>query len=304
MRRQFWCCIFAVIIFMLNTCSNQTKYKSDPNMENRFDWQGHRGARGLAPENTIPAFLKAMEYPNIVTLEMDAAITKDSIVVISHEPWLSRHICSLPDGNAVSEEQEASLLIYKMTYEELKTFDCGSRGNINFPEQKALKTYKPALSEVVRAVRSYCEQNDKTFPFFNIEIKSRPEWDNEKTPPPAMFAEILIAEIKRLKIAEQTFIQSFDPRSLKEVRSIAPGLKTVLLINNIDGVEKNISQLGFIPDVYSPHYKLVNAKVIQQVHAKKMKLIPWTVNETSDMTHLKNLGVDGIITDYPDRIPD
>lgn len=291
-----------IVVLSINGCSQQSS-KQMKEEKTTFDWQGHRGARGLLPENTVPAFLKALEFPAITTLEMDAAITKDSVVVISHEPWLSHDICSFPNGQPITREQEKKLNIYTMTYAELKTFNCGSRGNKNFPDQKPMAAYKPALAEVVEAVNAYCEKENRPRPFYNIEIKSRPAWDQQKTPEPAIFAKLLVEEIKKLGIEDYAFVQSFDVRSLQAVKELSDSIPTVLLVDNIDGVEGNLEKLGYTPRVYSPHYKLVNSEVVKKVHDRKMKLIPWTVNETADMNNLLDLGVDGIITDYPNRIP-
>lgn len=269
-----------------------------------IDWQGHRGARGLLPENTTPSFLKALEFPQIRTLEMDAVITKDSVVILSHEPWMSHQICSRMEGLPVTREEEKELYIYQMTYEEVKTFDCGSRGNEQFPEQTPLKVYKPTLAEVVEAVENYCIRTSREKPFYNIEIKSKPEWDNIRTPPVQTFAELMIHELRRLKITDQSCIQSFDPRALNAVHAIDSSITTALLVDNIDGVEGNLKKINFTPDIYSPHYKLVNSGVVKEVHEKGLLLIPWTVNDREDMSDLVDLGVDGIITDYPNRIPE
>jgi glycerophosphoryl diester phosphodiesterase len=269
-----------------------------------IDWQGHRGARGLMPENTTPSFLKALEYPKIRTLEMDVAVTKDSVVILSHEPWMSHQICSRLEGLPVTKEEENELYIFQMTYEEVRMFDCGSRGNEQFPEQTPMKVYKPALAEVVEAVENYCIRTSRDRPYYNIEIKTKPEWDGVRTPDVETFSSLLLQELERLKITDQTCIQSFDPRALNAVHAIDSSLKTALLVDNIDGVEGNLKKINFTPDIYSPHYKLVNSGVVREVHDKGLLLIPWTVNDGEDMEDLVDLGVDGIITDYPNRIPE
>jgi len=289
----FWSCV-----------SQNTDGQESANDPGRIDWQGHRGARGLLPENTIPSFLKALEFSKIRTLEMDVAVTKDSVIILSHEPWMSHKICSRLEGLPVTQEEEKELFLYQMTLEETRMFDCGSRGNEAFPKQTPMKVYKPSLSEVVEAVEYYCIRNGRERPYYNIEIKTRPEWDNIRTPEPEAFAELLIQEVRRLDIYEKVCIQSFDPRALNAVYEIDSEIKTAILVDNIDGIQGNLDKVNFKPDVYSPHYKLVNAGVVEEVHEKGMKLIPWTVNDEKDMEDLIKLGVDGIITDYPNRIPD
>lgn len=290
------------LTLLLFGCQTQPKTSdSTVTIPENFDWQGHRGARGLLPENSIPAFLKALEYP-IKTLEMDVVVTKDSQLIVSHEPWLSHTICSHPDGTPVSEAEEKSLNVFQMTYQQIQQYDCGSRSNARFPEQQAMKVTKPLLRDVVDTVEAYCKSTNRTLPYYNIEIKSQPEDDNIYTPEPSIYAQMLIDEIKKLGIEKRTCIQSFDVRALEAVRQIDSTLTTAFLIENEDGFDKNRNQLSFIPTIYSPYYELVDKELIQSVHDQNMLLIPWTVDDTTTMKKLIELGVDGIITDYPNFI--
>lgn len=266
-----------------------------------FDWQGHRGARGLLPENTIPAFLKALEYP-IKTLELDVVITKDRQVLVSHEPWLSHTICSNPDGTPITESQEKSLNILQLTHAQIQQYDCGSRGNARFPQQQPMKTDKPLLREVFTAVEAWCKEKNRVLPFYNIEIKSQADWDNIYTPPVEIFAKLLLDEIKTANIQKRVCIQSFDVRALRAVRQMNPTITTAFLVENEEGFNSNLQKLDFVPSIYSPYYELVDSELVKMVHAKKMRLIPWTVNDTTSMQKLIQLGVDGIITDYPNII--
>jgi len=269
-----------------------------------FDWQGHRGARGLAPENTIPAFLKALEFPRITTLEMDLAVSSDGKVIVSHDPWMSALICSHPDGRPVREEEEPSELLFGKTYAQIKQYDCGRRGNPRFPAQKPMPAHKPTLEDVVRAVEKRVRQKKLPRPGFNIEIKSRPEWDGVQTPPVAVFARLVVEAVTKLGIQDRVCIQSFDPRALREVRALAPHLTLALLVENKDGIEANLGRLGFVPQIYSPYHELLDAESLRTLHERGLRVIPWTVNDTPTMKALLALGVDGIITDYPDRIPE
>jgi glycerophosphoryl diester phosphodiesterase len=266
-----------------------------------FDWQGHRGSRGLLPENSIPAFLKALEYP-VRTLEMDVVVSKDNKIIVSHDPFFNHNICKKPDGTPVTEKEEKDIAIYNLTYEEIKYYDCGSRGNERFPEQKPTVVNKPSLQAVVESVNIYCQHNKRATPFYDIEIKSRPSWYDTLVPPPAEFVALLLEELEQWGIKEQTCIQSFDINVMKELNKQAPKVTKSFLVENLDGFDKNMALLDFTPDIYSPYYKHIDEALIQKVHARGMRLIPWTVNEVEEMEKLIELGVDGIITDYPNRI--
>jgi len=262
-----------------------------------FDWQGHRGSRGIMPENTVPAFLKALEYPQVTTLELDLAVSKDNQLIVSHEPWFNSAICRQPNGDSIARRDEGKFLIYQMTVSEIRGFDCGSWGNPRFPEQQKVKVYKPTLREVVEAARA-----KKPDIRWNIEIKSNPDWDGLRHPPVEEFARLVIAELRALGIEKNAVVQSFDVRALQAMHRQAPEIQLAFLIENIKGFDFNLEKLGFTPAIYSPYYQLVSKKLVRKCRAKNIKLIPWTVNDVSAMRGLIHLGVDGIITDYPNRI--
>jgi glycerophosphoryl diester phosphodiesterase len=292
-------------LFLLFLLSSVISCKPRP-MQNStqldFDWQGHRGARGIMPENTIPAFLKALEFPEVKTLELDVAVSADGKLIVSHEPWFSSEITTKPNGTPVQSEEAKNLKLFNLSYENIKTYDTGLRGNKRFPEQQRQRVHKPSLSDLVLAVREACTRTKRTFPQFNIEIKSMPEWDGIFTPPIAQFCQIVVDEITALGIENNCFVQSFDPRGLEVVHKLNPKLKTCLLVENLNGVEANLSQLSYKPDVYSPYYNLLRKKDVALCHKMGLKVVPWTVNNPDDMRRLMRYGVDGIITDYPNRI--
>ncbi|MEZ4897980.1 MAG: glycerophosphodiester phosphodiesterase family protein [Saprospiraceae bacterium] len=266
--------------------------------QNSFDWQGHRGCRGHYPENSIPAFLHALSTP-VTTLEMDAAISKEGLVIISHEPWFNPSICRGPQGEQEGLEKVA---IHDLTYDQIKQYDCGSWGNPRFPDQHALKTYKPSLEDVIHAVRAYCADNQRPFPSFNIEIKSQPEWDGIFTPAVDSFADTLVAACRALDILSVTTIQSFDLRALKVVHDHDPEVTLSLLVEEDFDLDSLLDELGFVPLIISPYYRLLTPEIVQACHRRQMLVLPWTVNELDDMRKMKAMGVDGLITDYVDRI--
>lgn len=265
-----------------------------------FDLQGHRGARGLLPENSIPGFLKAIDL-GVKTLELDVVVSKDNQMIISHEPYFSPEICRDAKGDSIPEKKEAEYNIYSFTAEEIKAFDCGSWGNPDFEEQVAQKTYKPTLKEMVKTVENYLKEKNLPKVFYNIETKSTPEGDSIFHPKPEAFAALLYKEIQELGIADRVFIQSFDVRTLQEFKKLNNELPLVLLVANAQSLEANLKSLGFTPSVYSPYYLRLNEKEVKKAKEQGMKVIPWTVNEPNEMRKMLKLGVDGLITDYPNR---
>lgn len=266
----------------------------------KFDIQGHRGARGLKPENTIPAFLMALDS-GVTTLEMDVAITKDKQVVVSHEPWMSADICLTPEGKPILKKEEMKFNLFEMIYAQIKEFDCGSKGNEKFPQQEKIKVCKPLLSEVIVAVENHIKNFTKYEVDYNIEIKSAPEGDNKFHPKPEEFSDLVYQLVDQYIPLERLVIQSFDFRVLAYWHQKYPTIRLAALVENKRSVEENLQDLGFVPSIYSPDFKLLTKADIKNLHEKKIRVIPWTVNETHDMLSLKGLGVDGFITDYPNR---
>jgi glycerophosphoryl diester phosphodiesterase len=301
--------IACALLLFIAACTTPPQYKQPSSAKTLaptlpkadFDWQGHRGCRGLLPENSIPAFLKALEI-GVTTLELDIAISRDSQLIVSHEPWLNEDICMKANGSPVTKAEAESLLIWQMTAAEVQQCDCGSRGNPRFKEQKPMRTVKPTLRQVVEAVRKQADFLRKPMPLFNIEIKSQPLYDNKRTPSVSAFAKLVFDEIHALKIAKQSCIQSFDPRSLEAIHKLDPKQTTALLIENANGLSYNLKQLSFTPTIYSPFFLLISQTTVDSCHKQNIKIIPWTVNDTAAMRQLITIGVDGIITDYPDRI--
>ena len=269
-----------------------------------FDKEGHRGARGLMPENTVPAMLKGLDM-GVTTLEMDAMITKDRKVILSHDPYFNHDITTRPDGSFIPESEEKKYVIFGMTYDETQQYDVGLKPYPRFPRQERLKATKPLLSEVIANVDAYAKLKGWPLPFYNIETKSKPATDGINHPAPQEYVDLLMAVIKENKIEDRAIIQSFDPRTLQIVHSQYPGIKTALLIEDFDKrpLKEQLQELGFSPTIYSPAYSLVTATLLLDCHRKKMKVVPWTVDDKKEMERLTKMGVDGIITDYPDLFP-
>ena len=269
--------------------------------QSTIDIQGHRGARGLMPENTIPAFIKALEL-GVTTLELDVVISQDSQVVVSHEPFLSHTICTDPDGETISAAEEKRYNLYQMNYDEIRRADCGSQGNLRFPEQQRISVSKPLLVNVIDSVEQYLRENNRPPVQYNIETKSSPDGDGVFHPAPTKFVSLLLDVIRKKDIADRTVIQSFDVRTLQEAQQMAPEIRQALLVENHRGVQQNIAELGYTPTIYSPYYKLVDKELRAYTRGNGMLLIPWTVNKPKAIKRMLRLRVDGIISDYPDRV--
>jgi len=286
--------VFSFLIFsiMLSCSSNQHEVKE-------IDLQGHRGCRGLLPENTIEGFLKALEI-GVNTLELDVIISKDKKVVVSHEPYLSSEICLDTSGNEIGMLQQKSYNLYQMDYDEISTYDCGSKKHPRFEGQEKLRTIKPLLSEVIKISEAYVKENGLPLVKYNIEIKSDEDGDGEYHPEPGEFVDLVVEVLKSEDVLDRINLQSFDLRPLQETRKKYPEIPLALLIEINPNHTGNIEELGFIPEIYSCYYPLVNGFLLDYAAENNMKVIPWTVNDKETMLDLINKGVDGIITDYPD----
>lgn len=266
----------------------------------KFDIQGHRGARGLKPENTIPGFLQAISL-GVTTLELDVAITKDKQVIVSHEPWMSSDICLDSAGNAYTEKDEKKFNIYQMTYDQVLGFDCGSKENVRFPQQEKMKTSKPLLRDVIVEVERQIKSQSSYEVDYNIEIKTNREWDMKYHPGVEEFSDLVYNLVDEYLPLERVVIQSFDFRVLKYWHKKYPEIRLYALVENKKSIDANLTALGFKPAAYSPNFELLNKEQVIYLHKQKIRVIPWTVNEVRDILSLKGMGVDGIITDYPDR---
>ena len=265
-----------------------------------FDKQGHRGCRGLKPENTIPAMLNAIGL-GVTTLEMDVVFTKDRKIILSHEPFFNHEITTKPDGTFIDEADEKSFNIFQMNYDEVQRYDVGMKPHPRFPAQEKMKVSKPLLSDVFEAVKNDMMTRRRPFPYYNIETKTTAATDGIYHPAPAEFVDGLLKVIHEYQLEDHVIIQSFDIRTLIYLHQHYPQVATALLIEETDGnlINEKIKSLQFIPAILSPHYSLVTTEKLNEWHKDNMKVIPWTVNDKAEITRLKNIGVDGIISDYP-----
>jgi glycerophosphoryl diester phosphodiesterase len=273
------------------------------NME--FEIQGHRGSRGLMPENTIPAFKKAIDL-GVHTLELDLIISKDKKVVVSHDPFFNPNCTTDPTGKFISKENQGNL--YKLSYEEIKKYDVGLRGNKDYPEQQKMSVYKPLLEDMIRESEKYAKAKGVKPLKYNIEIKSEEKEYDISQPRVEEFSDLVYQIIIKQLPPERVTLQSFDYNVLKfwhqqieqkKYKSIALSALIEPMDNN--EVQFNLDKLGFKPQIWSPYFVQATEKRVKELHELGIKIIPWTVNKREDMEKVKAVGCDGLITDYPDR---
>jgi glycerophosphoryl diester phosphodiesterase len=261
-----------------------------------FDLQGHRGARGHAPENTLPGFRHALEL-GVDTLELDVGVTRDGVVVVHHDRRLNPDVARGPDGKWVAAPAPT---IHSLTFEELRRFDVGrirpgSEYAQRFPHQRPIDgTRVPKLEELFSlTVKSRVR--------FNIETKLVPDAPDE-TLAPEPFARALIAEVRKAGVEARTVVQSFDFRTLAVVQREAPGIATAYLTSGKKGeaVPRQVRESGGA--IWSPNFQDLDAASLAAARALGVKVIPWTVNEPADIARVLAMKVDGIISDYPDRV--
>ena len=263
-----------------------------------LDLQGHRGARGLAPENTLPAFAAALTL-GVTTLEMDVGITSDGVVVVHHDRRLNPDIARL-DGRWIDKPTPT---IHSLTYAELQRYDVGrlrpgSDYGKPLPGQRpADGTRVPKLADVFALAAKSGNQEVR----FNIETKTSAQAPEETLEPEA-FTRALIAEIRKAGVAARCTIQSFDWRTLEIAQREAPEIPTVYLTGNnlaADALERIKSAGGRI---WSPSYRTLSLENLAQARTLGLTVVVWTVNEPADISRMLDAGVDGIISDRPDLV--
>jgi len=286
-------------LFSCKSKSEESKVMNTPQKDHlNIQVQGHRGERGNLPENSIPAFLGALRK-GVDVLELDVVISKDQQVVVSHEPVMLPLYMLTPEGDSIPQDKNYNL--YQMDYAEIKEFDGGSKGNVRFPQQQKMKTYKPLLSEVFDTVAATIKEEGLKPVKFNIEIKSVPEEYDVFQPQPEAFVDLVMGVIQEKQMEEHINLQSFDPAILEVVHTKYPEIELAYLVGENTYAE-NKTKLSFQPEIYSPYFKLLDTAEVAQIHKDGLKVIPWTVNEPEDIDAVIALKVDAIITDYPERV--
>ncbi|MDB5856687.1 MAG: glycerophosphoryl diester phosphodiesterase [Ramlibacter sp.] len=282
-----------------------------------FDLQGHRGSRGLAPENTLPAFERALAL-GVNTLELDVALTADGVLVVSHDPYLNPTIARDPGGQWLPGTRGP--LIKSLTLAQLRGYDVGrirpgTSYATTFASQEARDGARvPTLAEVFELA-----QARRADVRFNIETKVFPNRP-EDTVAPEVLTQALLAVVQQAGMQSRVSIQSFDWRTLQLVQKLAPAIPTVYLTSQTASSDNTadpawtaglkLADHGSVPRMvkaaggaaWSPNAPAVTEALVKEAHALGLQVIPWTVNSPADMDRLIAWGVDGLITDYPDRL--
>ena len=290
-----------------------------------IDLQGHRGTRGLAPENTLAAFRTALTI-GVTTLETDLALTRDGVLVLSHEPNLNAALTRGPDGRWLGEDGAP---FFSLNVRDLAQYDIGRLNPAHkyaaqWTEQKASDGERiPTLQQLFDLARDAVSPSGRPVRL-NIETKITPT-SGDTTPDAERYARVVVDAVRAAKMNDRVTVQSFDWRTLRAVKKLAPELPTVCL--TIDSPSMNTvlpdasgaspwhaglkaaDYGGSVPrmaqaagcSVWSPFWRNATAENIAEAHVLKLKVIAWTINDPAEIERLAALGVDGIITDYPDR---
>ena len=243
---------------------------------------GHRGARARFPENTLPAFEYAIQQ-GVDALEMDMAVTKDNVIVISHDPILEGPVCTGAKKSAV---------IHELTLAEVRQWDCGAVQNPKFPTQKTVPgTRMPTLDDVFQlAGRGSFD--------YNIETKSFPD-QPQYTPPPDVFARMVLEKTRQYKLEKRIILQSFDFRTLVAMRKLAPEIRLSALIEKDPRDFTEIVKEAGNAEIISPEFHLVTPAKVAAAHAAGIQVVPWTADTPKDWDMLIQAKVDAIISDDP-----
>jgi glycerophosphoryl diester phosphodiesterase len=289
-----------------------------------IDLQGHRGARGLAPENTLAAFRKAIEI-GVTTLETDLALTADDVLVLSHDPRLNRAL-TRTDGHWLPADGAP---LRSLTSAELRAYDVGRLDPAheyakNWTQQVAVDGERiPTLAQLFALARDARSPAGRPVRF-NIETKLTPA-DAVPVATAEQFARAIAREVDEARMAARVTVQSFDWRSLRALKRIAPAIPTVCLTIEANGMNTVRAEAdaaspwhdglrradfgGSLPrmvrgagcSTWSPFWRNVTPDLVAEARALGLAVVPWTVNEPADIEGMLELGVDGLISDYPDR---
>ncbi|MDZ4750560.1 MAG: glycerophosphodiester phosphodiesterase family protein [Flavobacteriales bacterium] len=270
------------------------------NTSNGIFIHGHRGSRGWRTENCIEGFCFAIEH-GAHFIEMDVVLTHDEEILVSHEPWMNSQICTHPDGTLIPEEEERQLNIFQMSLRQAQSYHLGEIKQERFPNQKKGITFKPSFAEVIREVQRVA-LHFPHFVGFNVEIKSRQEWDNVYHPEPLEYARLILRRLHELKHPFECILQTFDYRLLEALHRLKCPHPLVALAETEEECAFVLDMISFPPWGIGPHFSMIDPHIVNECESRKLELLVWTVNEEEDINRLIDLGVRHIISDFPDKV--
>lgn len=252
------------------------------------------------PENTIAAMLDAIDR-GVTTLEMDLQLSRDKQVIVSHDPTFNANFVTTPKGDTLTAAAARKVLLYQLPYDSIVKYDVGLKFNPEFPRQKKMPAIKPLLSALMDSTEAYAKAKGRKI-HYNVEIKSKPAGDGIYYPDIATLVDLAMRVIDSRNIADRVVMQSFDIRALQLLHQRHPQYALSYLIDAKEErtPDQLVEALGFKPAILSPNSAIVTRQMIIDCHQQGMKVIPWTVNDLEGIRKLKKMGVDGIITDFPD----
>ena len=258
---------------------------------------GHRGARGLFPENTLEGIESTLLLP-VDGIEIDIVVSKDNQLIVSHNPFAEHQFCLDPKGNEIKQEDELSHNFHQMNYEDILRYDVGSKVVPRFLYQEKFQVKIPLLSKVFELLN---QKTTADFTFF-LEVKSEEKMYGEYYPYPEEYAQLVFDFLEKNKIEGQLIVKSFDPKFMNAFHKIAGKKYSLgLLVENKLSLEENLNRLEFVPEFYNPDFCLVTARLSTELQEKGIKLVSWTINEEEEIEQIRKVGGYGIITDYPNK---
>ena len=274
----------------------------DVDMSEYVDVQAHRGGAGLMPENTIEAMKHALDM-GVNTLELDLQVSKDGLVVVSHDPYFHHRYAIRPDGSYV-EKDDPKEYIYTMPYSEVAKYDVGSRESEVWPGKACIKTVKPLANDLIDFVENYTKENGLSPVRYNIEIKSKDAaGEGQNWPTYDRFVTECCKFLHSKQLDDRLVVQSFDVRALNYMHEKYPEFILSYLVDaNAPDFDTYMGYLKFTPQWLSPHHTITDEALVQKCREKGIKLVPWTVDKPEDIKRILDLGVEAIISNYPDRV--